>query len=119
MLFRSDPAFRAQLTRIIRGEIERSTGRTPWNTNRDDVPAARITGIRLNLVVAAHEHHVNRVVPEACTARAENEAEIEGAPQIGRMDTRTLILNFLIALVIVNFMLNILILRHILNIRFL
>ena len=106
-------AFRAQLTRIIQGEIERITGRTPWNDNRDNVPTARITGVRLNPVVAAHEHRVNRVVPEDCTARSENRAEIEGTPQRGYTDTRTLILNFLIALVIVNFVLNILILRHI------
>ena len=115
----TDPTFRAQLSCLIQGEIEQVTGRTPWNNNRDNVPTARITGNRLNPVVAAHEHHVNRVVPEDHAARPGNRVEIEGAPQTGRTDTRTLILNFLIALVIVNFMLNILILRHILNIRFL
>ena len=116
-----DPAFRAQLSRVIQGEIERVTGQTLWNDNRDNVPPARITGIRLNQVVATRGlvSHVNRIDPEVCTARAENEAEIEGAPQIKHTDTRTLFLNFLIALVIVNFMLNILTLHHILNIQFL
>ena len=114
-----DPAFRAQLSHLIRGEIERVTGRTPWNNNRNNIPTARITGIRLNPVVAAHEHRVNRVVPEDCTARSENRVENEGTPQTGCTDMRTLILNFLIALVIINFVLNILILCHILNIQFL
>ena len=91
----------------------------PWNDNRDNVPTARITGIRLNPVVAAHKNHVNRVIPVDCAARSENRTEIEGTPQKADTDTRTLILNFLIALVIVNFMLNILILHHILNIQFL
>ena len=90
-----------------------------WNDNRDSVPAARITGIRLNPVVAAHEDRVNRIVPEHRIARTGNGVENEGTPQIGHSDTRTLILNCLIALVIINFVLNILILRHILNIRFL
>ena len=108
----TDPTFRALLSHLIWGEIERVTGRTPWNANRDNVPPARITGIRLNPVVAAHEHHVNRVIPEDRAARSENRAENEGIPQIGQADTRTLILNFLIAFVIINFMLNILILSR-------
>ena len=114
-----DPAFRAQLTHLIRGEIERVTGRTPWNDNRDNVPAARITGIRLNPVVAAHKQRVNRVVPEHRIARTGNRVENEGTPQTGHTDTRTLILNLLIAFVIINFVLNIFILRYLLNIRFL
>ena len=61
----------------------------------------------------------NRVITEAHTARAKNEAENRGAPQNDRTDMRTSILNFLIAFVIVNFVLNILILHHILNIQFL
>ena len=62
----------------------------------------------MNLVVATREliPHVNRVVTEAHTARAENEAETEGAPQNGCAEMRTQILNLLIVLVIVNFVLN-------------
>ena len=116
-----DPAFRAQLTRLIRGEIERSTGRTPWNANRDNVPAARITRIRLDSGAATRdlEPRENRIVPEHHIAETGNRVENEGTPQIGHTDTRTQILNLLIAFVIINFVLNILILRHILNIRFL
>ena len=117
----TDPAFRAQLTHLIRGEIERVTGRTPWNANRDNVPTARITRIRLDSGVATRdpEPRVNRVVPEHCIAETGNREENEGTPQIGHSDTRTSILNLLIAFVIVNFVLNILILHHILNIQFL
>ena len=88
----------------------------PWNDNRDNVPTARITGIRLNPVVAAHEQCVNRIVTDNRTARTGNRVENEGEPQTGHTDTRTSILNFLIAFVVINFVLNILILRHILNI---
>ena len=117
----TDPAFRAQLTRIIQGEIEWVTGRTPWNDNREHIPSATITQIRLDQGIASQAlvPHVNRVVTEACTARAENEAENQGAPQNDNTDMRTLILNFLIIFVIINFVLNILLLYHILNIWFL
>ena len=47
-----DPTFRAQLSRAILGEIERITGQTPWNNNRGNIPAARITRIRLDPEVA-------------------------------------------------------------------
>ena len=116
-----DPTFRAQLSRAILREIKRITGQTPWNNNRGNVPAARITRIRLDLVVATRgiTPHVNRVITEAPPARVENEAENRVVPSNGRADTRTQILNFLIILVVVNFVLNILILHHILNIRFL
>ena len=116
-----DPVFRAQLSRAILGEIEQATGQTPWNANRDGVPATRVTEIRLDLAVATQAivPRVNRVVTEAPPARAQNEAETWVVPQNRLADTRTQILNFLIALVVINFVLNILILCHILSIRFL
>ena len=95
----------------------------PWNNNGGNIPAARVTRIRLipGPEAAAQDNtsHVQNVLPETQGARAENRAHSGDILPGGRTDTRTLILNCLIALVIINFVLNILILRHILNIRFL
>ena len=116
-----DPVFRAQLSRAILREIERITGRTPWNNNRGNVPATRIATIRLDLEVATQDitPHVNRVVTEVPSARIENKAENRVIPSNGHTDTWTQILNLLIALVVINFVLNILILHHLVNIQFL
>ena len=103
-----DPTFRAQLSRTILGEIERITGRTPWNNNRDNVPAARITGNRLVPEVATRGNipRANRVVTVAPPARAEHKAENRVVPSNGCTDTRMQILNLLIILVVINFVLT-------------
>ena len=115
-----DPTYRAQLSRAILGEIERTTGQTPWNNNRGNVPAARITSIRLEpeVVTRGTTPCVNRVITEAPPARAENKAENWHILLNGCADMRTLILNFFIILVVINFALNISILLHLVNIQF-
>ena len=117
-----NPAFRAQLSRIIAREIERITGRTLWNTNRDNVPPARITRVRLipgsEAGTRTIEHRVQNDHPAIPSARGENEAENRVTLPDGRTDTRTQFLNLFIYLTVINFVLNIYILHHLTTIRF-
>ena len=111
-----NPAFRAQLSRIILGEIERVTGRTLWNIDRNNVLTARVPRMRLILGPEAAAQgqlpHAQNVPPEPPCARVENEAENRVTLPDGHTDTRTQILNLIIILTVLNFVLNIYILHH-------
>ena len=117
-----NPAFRAQLSRIILGEIERVTGRTLWNIDRSNVPTATVTRRRIDLgPVAATRDQVpcvQNVLPEPPRAREEKEAENRVALPDGCTDTRTQFLNLFIFLTVLNFALNIYIFHHLITIRF-
>ena len=115
-----NPAFRAQLSRIILGEIERVTGRTLWNLDRDNVPSTRVAGRRLILgpevATQVTATRVQNVPPEPPRTREEHQAENRVALPDGRTDTRTQILNLFIFLTVLNFALNIYILHHLVTI---
>ena len=116
-----NPTFRAQLSRIILGEIERVTGRTLWNTDRGNVPTTRNTGRRLVLGPETETRgtpRVQNVLPGTSGAVVGNEAENRVTFPDGCTDTRTQILNLFIFLTIFNFALNIFILHHLVPIRF-
>ena len=117
----SNPAFRAQLSRIILGEIEWTTGRTLWNIDRGNVLTTRNTGRRLSPgpeVETWDQPHVQNILPETTSAVAGKEAENRVRFPDRLTDMRTQILNLLIFLTILNFALNIYILHHLVTIRF-
>ena len=107
-----DPPFRAQLQRAILREHERLTGQTPWNNNRGNIPAAQVTGVRLNPEVQARDitPRAQRVIAEAPLARAETTAETWEILPDGLTDMRTQFLNSFFILVVINITLNILLL---------
>ena len=110
------------LSRIILGEIERVTGRTLWNLDQNNVPPTRVTRRRViqapQIEARDTPPRVQNILPDPPHARVENEAENGVALPDGHTDTRTLILNLFIFLVVINFTLNIYILHYLIHIRF-
>ena len=115
-----NPEFRAQLSRFITEEIERVTGRTLWNTDRGNVPPARVARVRLILGPEAAtrdpEPCVEEDLPELSHARVPLRAHQGITLPDGHTDRRTQILNYFIILTVLNFVLNIFILHHLITI---